>query len=196
MINMGNFLNFKVYKKKSVVSVNQIFTCLYVSDEKDRIWYEVCEKWRAVISVDADRYVCGYETDASVMSMTEGHSLHKVDSVSVQEDVIGNYRYENGICTYIRPNAAALAEIKKGHLLSAVGEAIIPIQEAVNLGIATDEEKICIEEWKKYRVLLNRIDTSTMPILYGQLIKPNVSQTPSPPQKHKSIRSSSFTKEQ
>lgn len=37
---------------------------------------------------------------------------------------------------------------------------IAPLQDAVDLGIATDDEKAQLDEWKKYRVLVNRMDTS------------------------------------
>nr|ELN3427138.1 tail fiber assembly protein [Escherichia coli] len=36
-------------------------------------------------------------------------------------------------------------------------------QDAVDAGIATDEETSILTEWKKYRVLLMRVDTSTAP---------------------------------
>uniref|UniRef100_UPI002FDCF946 tail fiber assembly protein n=1 Tax=Atlantibacter hermannii TaxID=565 RepID=UPI002FDCF946 len=36
-------------------------------------------------------------------------------------------------------------------------------QDAVEVGIATEEEKSILAEWKKYRVLLMRIDTSKGP---------------------------------
>ncbi|MBB7113412.1 tail fiber assembly protein, partial [Escherichia coli] len=36
-------------------------------------------------------------------------------------------------------------------------------QDAVDLEIATEEETSLLEAWKKYRVLLNRVDTSTAP---------------------------------
>ncbi|MDT4620715.1 tail fiber assembly protein, partial [Escherichia coli] len=38
-----------------------------------------------------------------------------------------------------------------------------PLQDAVDLEIATEEETLLLEAWKKYRVLLNRVDTSTAP---------------------------------
>ncbi|ENY9400323.1 tail fiber assembly protein [Salmonella enterica] len=37
---------------------------------------------------------------------------------------------------------------------------IAPLQDAVDLGIATNDEKAQLDEWKKYRVLVNRVDTS------------------------------------
>lgn len=40
-------------------------------------------------------------------------------------------------------------------------EHIAPLQDAADLEIATEEEISLLEAWKKYRVLLNRVDTST-----------------------------------
>lgn len=39
-------------------------------------------------------------------------------------------------------------------------EYIAPLQDAVDLEIATEEERSLLEAWNKYRVLLNRVDTS------------------------------------
>lgn len=57
----------------------------------------------------------------------------------------------------------AAAEQQKTALTLAANSAIAPLQDAVDLGIATDEELALLLEWKKYRVLLNRIDTSVAP---------------------------------
>ncbi|EFN6763682.1 TPA: tail fiber assembly protein [Escherichia coli] len=37
------------------------------------------------------------------------------------------------------------------------------LPSSVDLEIATEEETSLLEAWKKYRVLLNRVDTSTAP---------------------------------
>ncbi|QHM71683.1 tail fiber assembly protein [Mixta intestinalis] len=57
----------------------------------------------------------------------------------------------------------ANAESKKSSLLAAAAAAIAPLQDAVDLDIATDEETALQTAWKKYRVLLNRVDTSVAP---------------------------------
>ncbi|MBT0318351.1 tail fiber assembly protein, partial [Morganella morganii] len=57
----------------------------------------------------------------------------------------------------------AAAEAKKQYLLSEATDAIAPLQDAVDLDIATPEEEALLKEWKKYRVMLNRVDTSTAP---------------------------------
>ncbi|EBI6614556.1 tail fiber assembly protein [Salmonella enterica] len=55
------------------------------------------------------------------------------------------------------------AEGTKSRLLQMASEKIAPLQDAVDLGLATDDEKAQLDEWKKYRVLVNRVDTSTAP---------------------------------
>lgn len=57
----------------------------------------------------------------------------------------------------------SLAESKKQILMSAATATIDPLEDASGLGIATKEEAELLVEWKKYRVLLNRVDTSKAP---------------------------------
>ncbi|HGJ5889828.1 MAG TPA: tail fiber assembly protein [Arsenophonus apicola] len=53
-----------------------------------------------------------------------------------------------------------LESIKQQKLFDAT-QIITPLQDAVDLNMMTEEEKVKLTEWKKYRVLLNRVDTST-----------------------------------
>lgn len=55
------------------------------------------------------------------------------------------------------------AEAEKQSLLNGATATIAPIQDAVDLGIATPDEVTQLTAWKTYRVLLNRVDTSTAP---------------------------------
>ncbi|MDT1012384.1 tail fiber assembly protein [Plesiomonas shigelloides] len=56
--------------------------------------------------------------------------------------------------------AVAEAEAKKSRLLSEAAEKIGPLQDAVDLDMATPEEEAMLKEWKNYRVMTNRVDTS------------------------------------
>lgn len=62
-----------------------------------------------------------------------------------------------------REESIEYAESFKAQLLSVAAQAIAPLQDAVDLGMATDAEAALLLEWKKYRVLLNRVDTSIAP---------------------------------
>lgn len=55
------------------------------------------------------------------------------------------------------------AESEKQLRISEASVAIAPLQDAVDLDMATQEEESALKEWKKYRVLLNRVDTPTAP---------------------------------
>ncbi|MDE1484607.1 tail fiber assembly protein, partial [Xenorhabdus bovienii] len=55
------------------------------------------------------------------------------------------------------------AESQKQRLMNAARDKIAPLQDAVDLNIATYAEKSSLAEWRKYRVLLNRVDCSTAP---------------------------------
>lgn len=58
---------------------------------------------------------------------------------------------------------AATTELKKASLRAVADSAIAPLQDAVELGIATEEETETYNQWRKYRVLLSRVDISTAP---------------------------------
>ena len=57
----------------------------------------------------------------------------------------------------------SIADQQKMTLRAAADSAIAPLQDAADLDMATDDEKNALTAWKKYRVLLNRVDTSTAP---------------------------------
>ncbi|WP_272669376.1 tail fiber assembly protein [Providencia sp. PROV178] len=57
----------------------------------------------------------------------------------------------------------AEAEQQKQSLLAEANNAIAPLQDAVDFGVATDNEIVSLREWKEYRITLNRVDTSTVP---------------------------------
>lgn len=57
----------------------------------------------------------------------------------------------------------AEAEQQKSALLTVANNIIAPLQDAVDLGMATDDEQAQLLAWRKYRVLLNRVDKSAAP---------------------------------
>ncbi|ELY4585350.1 tail fiber assembly protein [Enterobacter kobei] len=57
----------------------------------------------------------------------------------------------------------AVAESERLQRINEAAEAIAPLQDAADLGIATDAEEKALSSWKLYRVMLNRLDVSTAP---------------------------------
>lgn len=57
----------------------------------------------------------------------------------------------------------AQAEDEKNVLRANADYVIQPLQDADELGIATNDEKTLLNQWKAYRVALSRVDTSNAP---------------------------------
>lgn len=55
------------------------------------------------------------------------------------------------------------AESEKLIRMTDVNALIVPLQDAVDMGIAIDDEIASLKAWKTYRIMLNRIDTSLAP---------------------------------
>ncbi|MEN3257774.1 tail fiber assembly protein [Sodalis endosymbiont of Spalangia cameroni] len=55
------------------------------------------------------------------------------------------------------------ARNKRAELMAAANVQVAPLQDAVDLGIATEKEIAAYNKWRKYRVTLMRIDTSVAP---------------------------------
>ncbi|WP_262499947.1 tail fiber assembly protein [Photorhabdus heterorhabditis] len=52
------------------------------------------------------------------------------------------------------------AKLKKQQLMAEATNQIALLQDAIDLDIATEEEKLALLTWKECRVMLNRIDIS------------------------------------
>lgn len=152
----------KVYKKEIVEIEGQFHEGQYFQDDKGRDWYDTLIDWSGAIALDSAGIVCAFESDVSMMGMAEGRSVYEVDPADVPQHVVGNFKYENGVFIDIRPDENELALQKKAELMFDAAAAISPLQDAVDLDIATTEEAEQLLAWKKYRVLLNRVDVSQM----------------------------------
>jgi len=62
-----------------------------------------------------------------------------------------------------RDQLAAAAASRRQALLTAATAAIAPLQDAVDLDMAQEAEKVQLTAWKKYRVLVNRISPADAP---------------------------------
>lgn len=57
----------------------------------------------------------------------------------------------------------AQADQEKSQRLDEANRTITDLQDAIDVGLALDGDAEKLQEWKKYRVLLKRVDTSTAP---------------------------------
>ncbi|ECB9843713.1 tail fiber assembly protein [Salmonella enterica] len=106
----------------------------------------------------------------TVYDTTTGNQVYISSPGPLSENVTsvspdGEYQKWNGkawVKDEVAETAARLREAEgiKSRLLQTAAEKIAPLQDAVDLEIATDDEKVQLDEWKKYRVLVNRVDTT------------------------------------
>ncbi|EPT0777118.1 tail fiber assembly protein [Enterobacter hormaechei] len=160
---MDKFINPVIYNYEHIEVSGIIRTGLYYKDEQGRDWYETLTGWKGAVSVDSDGIVVAYEHDVSYMGMEEGRNVYEVDPLSVPIDVLGNYKYADGVFYDIRPDAATLAEQTRKQLIEDAGLTISVLQDAVDLGMATENEVEQLRLWKTYRIRLSRISTATAP---------------------------------
>ncbi|WP_272519334.1 MULTISPECIES: tail fiber assembly protein [Providencia] len=95
---------------------------------------------------DENNEVYGYESDGS-------------QDVFIADDLTFISEQEALAITNPPPTKAQLiaeAEYQKQARLNEATAAIAPLQDAVDLGIATDEEREQLKAWKEYRVQVNR----------------------------------------
>ena len=104
----------------------------------------------------------------TVYDVTSGDALFISELGPLPENVTwlspgGEYQKWNGTAWVKDTEAEKLfrireAEETKNSLMQVASEHISPLQDAVDLEIATEEEISLLTAWKKYRVLLNRVD--------------------------------------
>ena len=101
------------------------------------------------------RHFSGTESDAKKTAAVVEQSLSR-QALAAQKAGISVGQYKAAM--RIRE-----AEETKNNLMQVASEHIAPLQDAADLEIATEEEISLLEAWKKYRVLLNRVNTTTAP---------------------------------
>ncbi|EAA9235328.1 tail fiber assembly protein [Salmonella enterica subsp. enterica serovar Bredeney] len=106
----------------------------------------------------------------TVYDTTNGNQVYISDPGPLPENVTsvspdGEYQKWDGKA-WVKDEAAEKtaqlrqAEETKSRLLQMASGKIAPLQDAVDLGIATDDEKVQLDEWKMYRVQVNRVKPS------------------------------------
>lgn len=97
-----------------------------------------------------------WPVDMSVVEMA-------VDDCPADCQADGTWRYTDGRIEKIPVDNIAVAENKKSQLMADANAAIAPLERAVKLGMATDEEVERLNVWERYSVLLSRVKSEDAP---------------------------------
>ncbi|PHM59116.1 tail fiber assembly protein [Xenorhabdus stockiae] len=162
---MLHLKNFKKYSPNTLEEkeIEKKFRAIFYCNENGDDWYKSISKFQEEtykVKYNSNYVVCAINKDASAICPDNG-SIVEMESLPNGIDIVGNWQYINGKIVpreYTKNELTIQAQEKKKKLLNKANEAILPLQDAVELNIATEREIKTLVEWKKYRVMINRID--------------------------------------
>ncbi|EGZ5232778.1 tail fiber assembly protein [Escherichia coli] len=138
---------------------------LYTEDGKN--WYEEQKNFQPdtiKIAYDKNNVIVTVSKDVSTIN-PEGLSVVEVSDITANRraDNNGNWMFLDGKVVkreYTKQELQQQAESQKAALLSEAESVIQPLERAVRLNMATDEERTRLESWERYSVLVSRVDTA------------------------------------
>lgn len=161
------YKNFTLYTPEHAVS-----GVTYLQSEDGQDWYDVRD------SLSAAKLKIAYQADGVIRMQSynavelypENLSVVEISKRDVPknfpERLDGNWIFDG---KKIVPRVITAQEVidqaeeKRAELMGIANQKIAPLQDAVDLDMATNEERALLTGWKKYRVELNRIDTNAAP---------------------------------
>ncbi|HGF4504844.1 TPA: tail fiber assembly protein [Escherichia coli] len=138
---------------------------LYTEDGKN--WYEEQKNFQPdtiKIAYDKNNVIVTVSKDVSTIN-PEGLSVVEVSDITANRraDNNGNWMFLDGKVVkreYTKQELQQQAELQKSALLSEAESVIQPLERAVRLNMATNEERARLESWECYSVLVSRVDTA------------------------------------
>lgn len=145
----------------------------YLQSEDGLDWYTLRESL-----VDSDALKIAFQADGIIRQQTydvqgmfpENLSVAVVNKKSVPKDfpdnADGQWVFDGKkITPRVIPASELIAQAEetRAQLMAEANQKIAPLQAALDVGMATDEELVQLKAWKTYLVLLSRVDVSTAP---------------------------------
>ncbi|KZH81790.1 phage tail protein, partial [Escherichia coli] len=130
-------------------------------------WYEEVKNFQPdtiKIVYDENNIIVAITKDASTLN-PEGYSVVEIPDITANRraDISGNWKFLDGKVVkreYTKQELQQQAELQKAALLSEAESVIQPLERAVRLNMATDEERTRLESWERYSVMVSRVDTA------------------------------------
>lgn len=158
--------NFQIYKS----ALHSGSSVLFLKDESGLDWYEsqagFSEETLKFV-YDSNGIIISFDYDVSKL-WPVGHSVSEISALEVPAglDISGGWVFDGKVITtrvYSSAEYVSQAENQRESSMALAAAAIAPLQDAVDIGDATDEERASLQGWKKYRVALNRLDLTAAP---------------------------------
>lgn len=151
--------------KQAELAENRNVMFLRAEDGTD--WYDAQKKFAAdtmKLVIDDNGVIRSFSRDVTTLwpvnsSVVEVEHNELFDNVWID----GGWQYRDGKVSprvYTHDELVEQAERKKSSLLAEAESVISPLERAVRLNIATDDERARLEAWERYSIMVNRVDTS------------------------------------
>ena len=164
---MQHLKNIKSGNPKTVeqYQLTKNFDVIWLWSEDGKNWYEELKNFqedKIKILYDENNIIVAITKDASTLN-PEGFSVVEVSDITANRraDDSGKWMFKDGAVVkriYTADEQQQQAELQKAALLSEAESVIQPLERAVRLNMATDEERTRLEAWERYSVLVSRVD--------------------------------------
>ncbi|HGV6083917.1 TPA: tail fiber assembly protein [Escherichia coli] len=154
-------------KTKEQYQLTKRFNIKWLYTEDGKNWYEEQKNFQPdtlkMVYDHNDVIIC-IEKDVSAIN-PEGASVVELPDITANRraDISSKWMFKDGAVVkriYTADEQQQQAESQKAALLSEAESVIQPLERAVRLNMATDEERTRLESWERYSVLVNRVDTA------------------------------------
>lgn len=154
-------------KTKEQYQLTKNFDVIWLWSEDGKNWYEEVNNFQEdtiKIVYDENNIIVAITKDASTLN-PEGYSVVEIPDIAANRraDDSGKWMFKDGAVVkriYTADEQQQQAESQKAALLSEAESVIQPLERAVRLNMATDEERARLESWERYSVLVSRVDTA------------------------------------
>jgi hypothetical protein len=140
----------------------------YLRSEDNKDWYmsqHLFSPDTLKISYDTEGVIRAASVDVSMLPGPLNQSVTEIFCKDIPQGFAadGKWKLHDGVIIPLPIDYTMAAEKEKSSRYEMANKTIAPLQDAVDLAIATEEETTQLIAWKNYRVLLNRVDISLAP---------------------------------
>lgn len=178
---MLNIKNFKIGSPKTPeqLKLSNQHNALFLFSEDGTEWYS-CQQSFAVdtikIAYDDNGIIRSIAANKDVSTLwPAGLNVAEVADTTANRraDISGKWVFDGKKIDkriYTLEEYREQAQVEQRARIAVAAKMIAPLQDAVDLDMATDAEKASLEDWKRYRVMLNRLDVSAAPDIDWPLV--------------------------
>lgn len=144
---------------------------VFLKDENGNDWYQwlkALSKETLKVSFDPEsKEIVHFSYDASaifpvnqIVVEISPENVPKEFTAAGEKALGGAFLFDGGEIIAAPIDFEAEAQLKKLELLNQANNVISTLQDAIDFDMATEHEAESLTQWRKYRVLLNRVNTS------------------------------------